>query len=297
MKTKKVITGTVAAAILSLSVCAVSPIANAADETVQISVGKEEAKAGEQFTVDVTFAGVPSTGIQGTDFAIEYDSSVLTIDAANVKAGAITKTGAEDSDPSASSLSLFNVKSPSAGILNIDWSTQLDSTYWIKSDGVFCTITGTVSGSAKAGTVASIKVIPVSRETYPGSGVANTDIECGYNNADGTMTSYGVAVTNGSVTVKGDTDVTTQPTSGGNVSAKRGDANEDTDVSVADPTLIMQAIANPNVYGIGGTSGITEQGAKNADVADGSDNMGGDGMTSSDALKIQRYLAGSISEL
>ncbi len=57
-----------------------------------------------------------------------------------------------------------------------------------------------------------------------------------------------------------------------------GDANGDDIVSVADPTLIMQAAANPNDFEVVNT--------KAADVAGGND-----GVTVSDALAIQKFLA------
>ena len=75
---------------------------------------------------------------------------------------------------------------------------------------------------------------------------------------------------------------TTQPNTNGDVTW--GDANDDGTVSVADPTLIMQAAANPNEF--------TVTNAKAADVSGG-----GDGVTSADALVIQCFLAGSIDAL
>lgn len=63
-----------------------------------------------------------------------------------------------------------------------------------------------------------------------------------------------------------------------------GDANDDREVSVADPTLIMQAAANPN--------GFTVTNIKAADVTGI-----GDGVTSGDALVIQKFLAGTITAL
>ena len=56
----------------------------------------------------------------------------------------------------------------------------------------------------------------------------------------------------------------------------------------------MQAIGNPDEYGVGGTSknAITEQGRKNADVAGN-----GDGLTNMDALTIQKYLLNLYNEL
>ena len=58
--------------------------------------------------------------------------------------------------------------------------------------------------------------------------------------------------------------------------------------------MILQAIANNDVYGINGSSEtrITEQGVINADVYDN-----GTGMTTLDALTIQRYLVELIDKL
>ena len=72
-----------------------------------------------------------------------------------------------------------------------------------------------------------------------------------------------------------------------------GDANLDKTVDMSDAVLIMQALANPNKYGISGTdkAHMTEQGAANADVE------GGDGLTSNDALAIQKFLLGLIKSL
>ena len=68
-----------------------------------------------------------------------------------------------------------------------------------------------------------------------------------------------------------------------------GDANCDSELSMADAVLIMQSIANPAKFGIDGTAEnrITEQGQKNADIT--GDN---DGVTNSDALAIQKKLLG-----
>jgi hypothetical protein len=73
-----------------------------------------------------------------------------------------------------------------------------------------------------------------------------------------------------------------------------GDSNCDKFVDLADAVLIMQAYSNPNKYGLNGydSAHITEKGAKNGDV-DG----GGNGITPKDAVAIQRYLLGVISEL
>lgn len=72
-----------------------------------------------------------------------------------------------------------------------------------------------------------------------------------------------------------------------------GDANCDGGVDLADAVMVMQALANPNKYGLNGTAEthITEQGIKNADV------VGNNGMTTEDAGTIQRYLLKLIDKL
>ncbi|WP_164174158.1 dockerin type I repeat-containing protein [Ruminococcus flavefaciens] len=68
-----------------------------------------------------------------------------------------------------------------------------------------------------------------------------------------------------------------------------GDSNCDGSVDMSDVVLIMQAMANPNKFGLGGTDehAITEQGWKNADC-----NGKADGVSTDDALAIQLYLLG-----
>ena len=67
----------------------------------------------------------------------------------------------------------------------------------------------------------------------------------------------------------------------------RGDANCDGQVDLSDAVMIMQALANPNKYGLEGTAEhhLTEQGKANGD-------MNGDGLTVGDAQAIQKVLLG-----
>ncbi len=266
MKAKKIVIGAVSAAMLSLSVCSIAPVF-AAGETVQISVGKVEAKAGETFSVDVSLANVPSSGIQCCDFAIKYDSSLITID--SVEAGELANTAAVKDDPSAAMLSIFDsIINNEKGITSMIWSTALnDVSYWMTGDGVFCTVKGTVSADAK-GSI-PLEIVPASRDS---SGTPNEVISVGYfQNKEAIR--YNVETSAGSVTV-GD--------SGGSTSSgtyKKGDANEDGKVNMSDAVLIMQSITNPSEYS------ITEQGAINADV------IGNDGLTNMDALEIQKHEA------
>ena len=280
MKTKKVVVGALAA-MLSLSVCSLAPVV-AAGETVQISVGKVTAEAGKQFSVDVSLADIPSSGIQALDFAVSYDSKSLTID--SVEAGELINKGADSADLSASLSPLFESSINSKeGYVSLIWSTATDdASYWLKGDGVYCTIKGTVSSSAKNGTY-DLEIVPINRETYSGSGSANAEIGCGYE-SNGKPVKVATSVKNGSVTVgKSEIEVTL-----------RGDANCDGGVDMSDIVLIMQALANPNKYGLNGSeaSHITAQGQANGDV-----DSAVKGLTSGDALKIQKWLLKSISEL
>ena len=74
--------------------------------------------------------------------------------------------------------------------------------------------------------------------------------------------------------------------------AVKGDANCDGSIELADAILIMQSMANPNKYAEGGTDSmaLTPQGRINGDI-------NGDGLTSDDALTIQKFLLHLISSL
>lgn len=73
-----------------------------------------------------------------------------------------------------------------------------------------------------------------------------------------------------------------------------GDANCDKAIRINDAILVMQAIGNPDAYGISGSdkTHITKQGMINADVAGD-----GDGLTSQDAIEIQKYILNLIDKL
>nr|AEV59352.1 scaffoldin C [Ruminococcus flavefaciens] len=287
MKTKKVVVGALAA-MLSLSVCSLAPVV-AAGETVQISVGKTNAEAGAEFSVDVSLADIPSSGIQALDFAVTYDSKVLTI--TKVEQGALVNKSAETADKSAALSPLFESSINSTeGFVSMIWSTSTDdASYWLKGDGVFCTIKGTVASGATSGAVVDLKIVPINRETYAGSGSPNGDIGCGYEK-DGKPVKLATSVDNGSVTVGKVVTTTEKPTE----KIVRGDVNCDGTVDMGDAVLIMQSLANPNKYGLNGSDSkhITEQGKLNGDVDEEVK-----GLTSNDALKIQKYLLKLISEL
>ncbi|MCM1358418.1 MAG: glycoside hydrolase family 9 protein, partial [Prevotella sp.] len=73
--------------------------------------------------------------------------------------------------------------------------------------------------------------------------------------------------------------------SSGNDDILWGDANCDGKVSIADAVLIMQALSNPNDFQ------LTEKGARNGDVSNN-----GDGITTADALAIQKVDIGLLKQ-
>ncbi len=73
-----------------------------------------------------------------------------------------------------------------------------------------------------------------------------------------------------------------------------GDANCSGEVKMNDAVLIMQYIANKDVFGVGGSdaNAMTEQGEKNSDCYGKND-----GITNMDALAVQKYLIGTYKSL
>lgn len=73
-----------------------------------------------------------------------------------------------------------------------------------------------------------------------------------------------------------------------------GDANCDGKVDMSDVVLIMQALSNPNKYGLKGTdkNHLTAEGQSNADC-----DLSSPGMSTGDALAIQKYLLKKVTSL
>jgi len=274
MKAKKIIVGAMSAAMLSLAVCPVAPV-SAANDTVQITVGSVQVGAGEEFSVDVKLSDIPAAGIQVCNFSLKFDNSLITVD--SVTAGTLTETGASENDPTASLLPNFNFNADnSSGLVNVMWSTSLDdSSYWLKGEGVFCTIKGKTAEGASG--TANIEVVATDRETYSGSGVGNTSIDVGYFNGSSTVR-FDSAVTNGSVVIGN--SGTTNPD---DTTIVKGDANCDGKLTLADTVAVLQYIANKEKYP------MSNQGILNADVD------GVPGLSGMDALTIQKADSGSIT--
>jgi hypothetical protein len=115
----------------------------------------------------------------------------------------------------------------------------------------------------------------------------------GNNNTTTTTSRTTTTTTTTSTTTTTTTPTTTTTTTTTTPQASMlGDSNCDGTVDLADAVLIMQALANPDKYGVNGSSNlhITAQGWINADV-----HQKGNGVSTNDALAIQMKLLGNIS--
>ncbi|MGN0677819.1 MAG: cohesin domain-containing protein [Ruminococcus sp.] len=281
MKLKKMVSGLVSVLVLSCSALSVMS-ASGAESTVKISASHETARAGEQFTVEVSLSDIPETGIQGADFAVTYDSSIVSID--KVEIGTLAQTGADEVDNIAELPAFMSSISKEKSAVLVSFAVaDSNSKYYMQGEGVMFTITGTVLENALAGSVAEFNIVPNPRKIN-GSGTAedNNKIWLGYDadtNPDDDITNYvyyDSSVSNGSVTVP----------SSGDVSNLRGDANLDGSVDIADVVAIASYVSDSV------KNSLESQGMINADVQGE-----GNGINANDALAVQQYLANIITEL
>ena len=270
MKKTKIISGLLA---MAMTVVNLGISAFAAD-SVDVKIGSDTVDAaGDSFSVDVELGSVPSSGLSSIDFAINYDSALKISD---VKLGTIGDTGAKSKEGDLGD-TLFNWYDNGKQIV-IVWATGLtDSQYWVKSNGVFVTLTGTVKDSAEAGASYKLEGSGADRNIYPDSSTKAS----AYLSAVGESgtTDYTASFSAGSVSVK---SKATQPDKNdadwGNVNCKDG-------VDVADAVLLARLLAED------ADAKVTEQGMINADVThDGT-------VGSDDTVKILKFIAKMIDDL
>lgn len=269
--------------VLMVSASAFSVInANGADGAVKIEVSSETVAPGSTFTLNVSVSDIPETGIQGSDFAVKYDSSLVSID--SIEAGALVDTGAEDDDPYSDQVPVFDtgIDTATSTICAYFGTLAEDPAYWMHGEGVMFTITGTVLSTAEPGSVASFDVIPVPRKSNDSAdSEENSKIWMGYysdiTSTEGSIVCYDVETVSGTVTVAGD------DTNSGEV--YKGDANVDGDVTIADAVAVSAFVANST------KNPLSELGQTNGDV-----HQIGNGLNATDALTIQQYTSGIIKE-
>lgn len=278
MKVRKIVAGLAAVSMLA----AFSAQAVVAADTVTITGEKVNAEAGAEFTLDVELSGVPSAGISVCEFALTYDSSLVTV--TGVTAGAVANTGVDNAEK-IEGTKAFEADYSTAGVINVTYTTGVDDKgYWITKDGVFLTVTGTVKSGAANGDVCDFKIGAINRETTEGSGETNKEISVGYIGSDYSVTAYGTSLSNGSVTI-GKQQTTTEPSDPGDEPGDvlYGDADCSGAVDILDVIVV-----NKNLLGAGS---LSTQGKKNADV-----NLDGK-PGSDDALAILKYVVKVIDKL
>lgn len=268
MKFRKAISAMAATAVSFSALSAFAFQASAADD-MTITVDSITAAAGETFEVNVNLANVPADGVSGIEFAVKYDSSLITV--TDVTEGAASKTGATDAEldkngdladsavnGSYSALS-YNINTKNSTV-DLIWMTGLDNSYYIKNDGVLVTISGTVNPDASG--KAELEIVPISRTDISGN---NSSI---YASVGDEATLVTPVLTNGNITISSEAEITTsdepsETTTNSWPAAKLlGDATCDDVVDIRDVTVLNQFIVK--------TTKLTEQGLANADVvADG----------------------------
>lgn len=196
MKVRKIVAGLAAVSMLA----AFSAQAAFAADTVTIKAGEASAKAGENFTLEISLGDVPAQGISAIEFAVTYDAKVATV--SGVSAGKIANNGVDDAEKF-DGVTVFEAGKDTAGLVTITYSTGLsDAKYCITESGVFATITGTVAAGTADGEY-PVTITAISRETVEGKGDTNKEIKAGYIAADGTLTKYSTTTVDGKIIVGG----------------------------------------------------------------------------------------------
>jgi hypothetical protein len=261
---KKILSGLMAMTMAAMSM---GLSAFAADD-VQVTIGKTTAEVNQTFNVSVDLASVPSSGLSSIDFAINYDSSLISID--KVELDTVGKTGADSKEGDLGD-TLFSWYDTGKQIV-IVWATGLtDAQYWVKSNGAFLKI----SGTAKKEGTATLKGGAVDRAAYPGSS-AKADVV--FSAVGDSTKDYGAAFADGEVKI-GTVVTTVDPSK-----IKWGDATCDGTVDVSDAVLICRYAVSDS------KANLTDAGKANADVThDGSVNA-------EDATKVLEFIARLITE-
>ncbi len=316
MKAKRTIAGVLAMAMV-VSAVGIAQV-SAAGSAVTLKAAEVTAEAGGEFAVDISLTDIPSSKVNVLDFAVKFDSSVLTVDQVTVGPSASVDDSA---DSTAAELPLFNSEIQD-GAVNVNWSTGAGSNCTISTEGVILTISGVVKDGVADGTVTPITFAGIDRPLYEGSTEMNTEICIGM--VDGTNYEvYDVNTVAGSVTIgsKATTteapvttttteapDTTTEPKDtttkasetttqgpatttssgttqdGGDVAAALyGDANCDGRVDITDAVHINKALA--------GAVNLNNQGYANSDVdLDGA-------LSANDASGVLRFLVSLVDSL
>ena len=253
MRTKKVIAGLLAAGTLaSVSVSAIV----SAEDGFGVGISNTTAEAGGSFTLTLDMSNIPDTGLNGCDFGISYDSSLVTVE--SVELGALAKdvSGVETDLPSPFECNI------DTDIISIMYALgTVNPDYYLTGSGTFLSITGTVKETAAAGDKADFKIVPIDRAVKPGDSATNASIIFGYMSSDEAITVYDPVFTDGYVEVTGDVQSSTEEGSTEDipVGTKYGDVNVDGYINIADVVALNMYILDNE------SNALTAEGKANAD--------------------------------
>jgi hypothetical protein len=244
MKAKKLLAGVCASIMLAATA---APVVSAAD-SVKVTVGNAKVKAGEEFSVTVDLADIPAAGINGCDFGIEYDSSIINITGAT--AGPLAKDDASGLE----GVNTLEVNTET-GLVSIVYGLASGT---VTGSGTFVTLNGSVKASAKEGDKSDLKVVAINRLAKPEGTETNSDIIFGLLDEDNsTFTNYTPTITNGYIEVEGEgptEETTVGPTDGPSEelppASLLGDVDLNGEVGIGDVVAISKYLVNKKSYAL-----------------------------------------------
>ena len=265
-----------AAACLIATACTASLFSTVASvsaaDAITIGAESKAVESGKEFTVDISLAGVPSSGIAGLDFAIKYDTSLMEV--TEVTEGAVSKTNDKQVEGFSSNLATYI----NNGAVSVLWATGSvsDNSKWIKSDGVLLTL----KCKAKADGDAKVEITKGVRKDATGIDIAVEGLAV----VNGTAKAGTISIGKPAETKTPDptqnptTNPTTEPTT-----TLLGDVDCDGKVDITDITTLAISLVDKKP--------VTGQAAINADV----DKDGSVGLT--DLARIKQFVSKVIDKL
>ena len=266
-----------AAACLIATACTASLFSTVASvsaaDAITIGAETKAVDSGKEFTVDISLAGVPSSGIAGLDFAIKYDTTLMEV--TGVTEGAVSKTNDKQVEGFSSNLAT-NI---SNGAVSVLWATGSvsDSSKWIKSDGVLLTLNckALKDGDAK------VEITKGVRKDATGIDIAVEGLEVVSGTAKAGTISIGKTST--TTTPEPTATTTTSPTNTTPDKTLLGDVDCDGKVDITDITTLAISLVDKKP--------VTGQAAINADV----DKDGSVALT--DLARIKQFVSKVIDKL
>lgn len=262
-----------AAACLIATACTASLFSTVASvsaaDAITIGAETKSVESGKEFTVDISLAGVPSSGIAGLDFAIKYDTSLMEV--TGVTEGAVSKTNDKQVEGFSSNLAT-NINN---GAVSVLWATGSvsDSSKWIKSDGVLLTL----NCKAKADGDAKVEITKGVRKDATGIDIAVEGLAV----VNGTAKAGTVSIGPKPTTEPSPTTKPTETTAPG--ATLLGDVDCDGKVDITDITTLAISLVDKKP--------VSGQSAINADV----DKDGSVALT--DLARIKQFVSKVIDKL